>query len=420
MKKEYRRGKNNPTVGMTPEEVTEYWTNKSKEKFGSKYDYSKVGTIKTKKDKITIGCPTHGFIETSFNNHLRTLGCPQCGDKKGRDSKRMKFNEFLKILDEIQPDRNFKILSRKFNGKQIKNEKVYTQDEFGICKILVSSLLNGSQPNIKSACFKNLYAERTYRKVIGYNGLHFNKSEYKKALDYITVECYKHREYLTKPNRILSKKQTCPQCQEERRHLILRSNTKEFINKAVKKLGTNREIYNKVEYTHAKEKVPILCEVHETYYLITPNDHLSGYGCPECASERGGYSRTDYINVAKGRKSNLYLLRCYNENEEFYKVGITIRQIKERYLGKKHIPYEYEIIYEVKDDAGLIWDVEKSVIRQFKLNKYIPLLEFAGYTECFNKEFPISEFINYVNDYLGLQIPVGIDYKIGNSYADVH
>lgn len=394
--KEYKRGKHNPTIGMSPEEVTNYWVSESIKKFGNKFDYSKVGTIKIKKDKALIGCPIHGFIETSFVQHLKNEGCPQCGDRKGRDSKRMKFDEFLDKLEQIHPNKSWKIISRKFNGRQIKHEKVYTQDEFGICKIGVSILLNGGAPSIKSACFKNLYAERMYRKSIGYNGLHFNKTEYKISLDYIKVNCHTHGEYSSKPNWIISSKRGCPKCFEDRRHLCLRSNTKTFINKAIKRLGTNREIYNKVEYTHAKEKVPILCEVHNEYYMITPNDHLTGYGCPECGIEQGGYSRSDYVRTAKGRDATLYLLKCFNNTEDFYKVGITLVTIKERYSKSGGLPYNYEILYQFKGEAGSIWDAEKSVLRFFKPNKYSPLINFQGYTECFNKKLQTEDVKNHI------------------------
>lgn len=43
--KNFKRTKNNPTIGMTKEEVTKYWIEKGVEKFGNNFDYSEVGII---------------------------------------------------------------------------------------------------------------------------------------------------------------------------------------------------------------------------------------------------------------------------------------------------------------------------------------------------------------------------------------
>jgi hypothetical protein len=39
--------------------------------------------------------------------------------------------------------------------------------------------------------------------------------------------------------------------------------------------------YSKVSYSTAKTKIVVICKIHGDF-LITPNNHLSGYGCPKC------------------------------------------------------------------------------------------------------------------------------------------
>jgi hypothetical protein len=395
--KDFKRTKHNPTIGMTNEEVTQYWIEKSIEKYGDSFDYSLVGTISIKKDPCKIICKEHGILDTSFYHHLGSgKGCFKCGDKSCRDSKRMTFDEFLIKLDEIFPNKSFKVLSKDFKGRQIKHEKVYTQDEFDICKISVSTLLKGGLPNIKSAVFKNIYAKNKYNKKHNYSSLCFDNTIYNGAQKYTTVFCRKHGNYETKPNWILNG-QGCGKCFEERRHTILRSNTKDFINKYIKRLGTDKSIYDKVNYTRAKEKVLIKCKIHNEYFPITPNDHLTGYGCPKCGVENGGYARTDYINQAKGRDSSLYLLECYKQNEVFYKIGITFQGIKARFSGNSSIPYDYKIINEHICDAGCAWDLEKELHKKYKSFQYFPKETFAGYTECFTTELPVQEIISYLD-----------------------
>lgn len=59
-----------------------------------------------------------------------------------------------------------------------------------------------------------------------------------------------------------------------------RITTKDFIRKAKQKHGNNFD-YSKVEYVKACLKVSIGCRVHG-YWQQRPNDHLMGYGCPQC------------------------------------------------------------------------------------------------------------------------------------------
>lgn len=59
----------------------------------------------------------------------------------------MSFEEFIKRLDEVQSERDYKILSKRFKESSvIKNQKVYIQDDFGIHTITVGSLLNPQRP----------------------------------------------------------------------------------------------------------------------------------------------------------------------------------------------------------------------------------------------------------------------------------
>lgn len=75
---------------------TEEFIRRATEKFGDKFDYSKV-SIETLQDEIEIGCPVHGPIMTTPFNHLNSItGCHQCGlDKKARD-------KIEKVAEEIK------------------------------------------------------------------------------------------------------------------------------------------------------------------------------------------------------------------------------------------------------------------------------------------------------------------------------
>ena len=81
-----------------------------------------------------------------------------------------------------------------------------------------------------------------------------------------------------------------------------------------------------------------------------------------------------------------YIIRCFNKEESFYKIGITFQKIHHRYSTSKRMPYMYEVISEVLGNAEDIWDLELSEKRRLKEHNYQPLIKFAGSkTECFTK-----------------------------------
>jgi len=78
---------------------------------------------------------------------------------------------------------------------------------------------------------------------------------------------------------------------------------------------------------------------------------------------------------------NIYLIKLTNENEEFYKIGLTVNKFCRFYQIMKY-GYDIEIIYMAFGlDCFEAFDAEKELQRHF--NSYIPKKWFGGYTECF-------------------------------------
>lgn len=59
--------------------------------------------------------------------------------------------------------------------------------------------------------------------------------------------------------------------------------TEEAIQKFKRQHGDKFD-YSRVEYKSAKTKVIVICKAHGEF-LITPNNHISGYGCAKCAGK---------------------------------------------------------------------------------------------------------------------------------------
>ena len=100
-----------------------------------------------------------------------------------------------------------------------------------------------------------------------------------------------------------------------------------------------------------------------------------------------------YIDKYKNKLCTFYILECNNENESFYKIGITSSSIKRRYQSKRFMPYNYNIVLELKGSSQYVWDLETKLKQNLK-NSYRPLIPFGGsHTECYTDIDEIKLYI---------------------------
>lgn len=165
--------------------------------------------------------------------------------------------------------------------------------------------------------------------------------------------------------------------------------TKYIVNRFIEIHGDKYD-YSKVRYAEATKNVTIVCKNHGPFQQ-TPRAHLVGKGCNNCSLDYTGYA-----NWVPGCKANpnaipiLYVVRCWNGDEEFYKVGRTYTQVKGRYGVSKNItvamPYIYETIQEVFGSCEQVFTWECLLHRELKKLgfHYSPKLPFGGSVkECY-------------------------------------
>lgn len=159
--------------------------------------------------------------------------------------------------------------------------------------------------------------------------------------------------------------------------------------KDIKEIHNNKYDYSLVEFKYESNfKIKIICPYHDVFEQDAWN-HFNGQGCPKCASLTIGYSYTNFKKSCDKNNNGLgilYILRCFNETELFYKVGITSLSIKARYDSKQRMPYDYEIVQEISDIPKNIWELEKYLKRYSLQNnlRYTPKIYFCGQqTECY-------------------------------------
>ena len=169
-----------------------------------------------------------------------------------------------------------------------------------------------------------------------------------------------------------------------------------FINKS-NKIHFNKYLYNNSKYNGYKNKIIITCKIHGDFNQ-TPSNHLKGKGCPKCGNENKsnyqkknptGWTLTNWITKASSSKNfdgfKVYIIKVFDENEKFYKIGRTYNTLHKRFIFSRNLPYKYEIHKIYKGNAEEIFNLENKLKINNKNNRYIPTKFFDGMYECFSK-----------------------------------
>ena len=107
---------------------------------------------------------------------------------------------------------------------------------------------------------------------------------------------------------------------------IMEASTKEiFIEQAIKIHG-NKYDYSEVIYINNRTPVKIYCNTHKIFFWQTPDVHLRGSGCPECAKE-----------------SRIMSNRLYKSDKEFELAAISVHGNKYNYKESVYINSETKV-----------------------------------------------------------------------------
>lgn len=198
------------------------------------------------------------------------------------------------------------------------------------------SLKSSAPPEVKAEVFI------AKAKEVHGNKYDYSKAVYTRAHDQVTIICPTHGEFSQKAhNHLLGK--GCLKCVNDAKT----SNISEFIQKAVLVHG-GRYSYEKAVYVNTATKLFITCGTHGLFEQ-TPNRHLSGQGCPECAVSN---------------QNTIYLIEYLCAGTRVgTKVGIT-NNFDQRFSKLKTAsPYDMEFVqYWIVDNPR---EIETKVLKQF-------------------------------------------------------
>ena len=78
----------------------------------------------------------------------------------------------------------------------------------------------------------------------------------------------------------------------------------------------------------------------------------------------------------------LYIIRIFNNEESFIKIGITKKTVFQRCSELRRIGYNIEIIHELEMNMFDAFNTEQSLLMEVDNFSYIPHYKFNGMSEC--------------------------------------
>lgn len=220
------------------------------------------------------------------------------------------------------------------------------------------------------------------RKDFDTRGYDLLSEEYITVTDKLKYRCRKHPESVHQISHDkLKQGRGCPECANENRANHFKHDY-DYVKSVFEDRGY--ELISK-EYINNHTPLKYKCKFHGVQ-KITFQALLTGQSCSLC-TKQGSYNsvlaeknKNEWIRTP----ANVYIIKGYNEMEQFYKIGITTQTISSRFNHGK-FPYNYKVVDVIETNLYDASYLEDKLHEEHKLYAYIPDVKFNGYTECFSK-----------------------------------
>lgn len=345
---------------MSVKLTTEDFIRKAHRVHGYRYDYSKVNYLNTK-TKVQIICKTHGIFEQTPNGHLLGKNCPKCvGGVK------LTTEEFINKAYSIHKDRY------DYSKVVYINNHTKVQIVCSIHGIFEQTpnghLLGNNCPKCVGGISMDTKDFISKAKDIHNNKYDYTNVVYKNSHTKVQIVCKTHGVFEQRPHGHLAGR-GCKYCGGSAKKSL------DIFKKDANSIHSSKYDYSLVTSNMYYEKIPIVCKEHGTFYQQV-GSHLAGNGCPNCAV----YG----FNVNK--PAIVYYLQVQHDNILYYKIGITNRDIDNRYSVSDKIKILNKVVHICKL-GSIARRIEKRIIDKYSKYLYkgneIILESARGNTELF-------------------------------------
>jgi hypothetical protein len=371
---------------------------------GDRYMYDEA-SYKNSRTKMRIRCPVHGWFPQEPDVHLSGIGCRKCGHaRRGAASK-------------LTPEEFAARLKQKYAGL-ISCELVGLHE-----KTIAQCRLHGAFETAPAQLLYGKYGCRHCARDSGESGLPYSQEEavaklrsvfgdqydysqviYKGSKRKVTLICPTHDEF-SKPFEKLLAGSGCQKCayaaaaparlkaNKARLEANRLDRQNAFIARAKAEHGDFYD-YSLVQYQNARKPVTIICPKHDEFPQA-PHTHIKS-GCRKCADEelKGRYTEEYFRRYPKERnhRATLYYVKISAMNEVFYKVGITVTRVENRFANLRGLGAEISVL-ETKLGALIeVFKAEQKILKDHASGStFRPKLSeskrgsIVGASECFSK-----------------------------------
>ena len=277
---------------LSIEEKIQNFLNNSLQRFGDVYEYPNIEKeYKDVHSVITIKhktCDTVFYMKVKIHLSSKNGRCPCFQKPKQICSLEQFISSFNKVNDK---------LNNQFTCpfEEYTNQNTPIQFHCNECgntferKPTVFIYMNHTCPYCNNKNRNRTYSTDEFinkANEIHYNQYDYSKTEYKGSDKKICVICHKkdefgeeHGEFYVTPHSHIGKMQSgCPKCAKK-------FGSKERFIKLANHKFNNFYDYSLVDYKNALTDVKIICPIHGIFD-ITPNEHLTGRGCPHCQESK--------------------------------------------------------------------------------------------------------------------------------------
>ena len=263
------------------------------------------------------------------------------------------------------------------------NKKVTVKSKYGTHIVSRGDLVSGLGVGIKSAQDKTQYIINVFKEVHG-DTYDYSLVEYKAIKSKVKIVCSIHGIFEQVPDSH-KKGIGCKKCGKSKM-----MPTKEFALLKLKENNfDNSKEFKLLDFSGNKTKVEVVCQADHVYTTNIYSRLKWRYGCLECHKKYLYISNNVGDEDAKNIACTVYILKFTNENEVFFKVGLSKNFRKRLVEFRSKTPYKVEVFRTFETTLDDAFIQEQRYLETYKHFKYKPLINFGGSTECLS-ENPIN------------------------------
>ena len=213
------------------------------------------------------------------------------------------------ILNPVPNTATTKVDCKLHNfSKIIPNGKLSTQGWCKYCKREEREVL-----------LEKVFKEKSV--IIHKNNYSYEKVKYLDNRSKVEIYCKLHDfTFYQSPADHLAGKTGCRKCIIKKQPQLKPKSKEDFVEQS-NKVHNFAFSYEAVNYISNKKHVEIKCKEHNYIFKQTPNHHLNGKnGCLICSNRGHSWSKSNYKNIIKDKKCIFYIIYCFNDQENFYKI----------------------------------------------------------------------------------------------------